>query len=234
MHDRTDVVYVYDGSFDGFLSCVFSYYYSSLRPVDIVSEENLEQTLYSAVTIETNSEQAQRVSAAIVEKLSIYCYDFLQYSMLTCLEQKEMKMLQYIVKGFKVGAKIHRMVSDEDVSALIKAHRHMEREKHMFTGLVRFYQAQDIYIASIKPKNQILPLISYHFTQRFAEQSFMIYDETHRQALLYSNGDSRIISVQDIELPPPCEEERNVQRLWKHFYDTIAIKERYNPKCRMN
>jgi hypothetical protein len=25
-----------------------------------------------------------------------------------------------------------------------------------------------------------------------------------------------------------------MQRLWKNFYDTIAIKERFNPKCRMN
>ncbi|MEG1895188.1 MAG: TIGR03915 family putative DNA repair protein [Oscillospiraceae bacterium] len=233
MYNRTDVVYIYDGSFDGFLCCVFNYYYSALNPVDIMSEADFEPTLYQAVTIETDSEQAKRVSEAIVQKLSLFCYEFLQYSMLTCLYKKEMYMLRYVIKGFKAGAKIHNMVSDEDVNVLTGADRHMRRESHMYLGLARFYQAQDVYVASIKPQNQILSLISAHFVQRFAKQSFMIYDETHGQALIYANGKEKIIYTQDIELPTPSENEQEAQRMWKLFYDTISIKERYNPLCRM-
>ena len=35
-------------------------------------------------------------------------------------------------------------------------------------------------------------------------------------------------------LPEMDDEELAMQKLWKLFYDTIAIKERYNPKCRMS
>ena len=34
-------------------------------------------------------------------------------------------------------------------------------------------------------------------------------------------------------MAPPDETEARYRLLWKRFYDTIAIKERYNPKCRM-
>lgn len=234
MHDRSDVVYVYDGSFDGFLTCVHSYYYSGMNPIDIISEDCPIQTLYPHLTITTDIEKARKVSNAIEQKLSIFCYDFLQESMLTSLEEKEMYMLRYLIKGFKIGVKINQLVADEDVNALVKANRHMEREKHLYLGIVRFYKAEDVYVASIKPKNQILPLIAYHFKERFANQSFMIYDETHGQALLYSTQKSGIIKAEGIALPPPCADEQDMQRLWKLFYDTIAIKERNNPKCRMN
>ena len=31
----------------------------------------------------------------------------------------------------------------------------------------------------------------------------------------------------------PGEEEALYRRLWRSFYDTISIEERYNPRCRM-
>ena len=34
-------------------------------------------------------------------------------------------------------------------------------------------------------------------------------------------------------MAPPDETKAAYRILWKRFYDTIAIKERYNPKCRM-
>ena len=145
-----------------------------------------------------------------------------------------MYMLRYIVKGFRKGPKIIDMLTDEDVSALAKAHRHLEREVHHFLGLVRFYKAGQVYVSRIEPKNQVLPLISWHFNNRFANQRFMIYDATHGQALIYSDKKHRIIQVDNIELPPLDDDEIRTQRMWKNFYDTIAIKERYNPRCRMN
>ena len=62
----------------------------------------------------------------------------------------------------------------------------------------------------------------------------MIYDAVHKQAVISINRNYHIVNVEDIQLPPVSEDEKQMQRLWKNFYDTIAIKERFNPKCRMN
>ena len=126
------------------------------------------------------------------------------------------------------------MVEDNDISWLLKAHNHLKREKHLYLGIVRFYKANDAYISVITPKNHILPLIGYHFTQRFSNQNFMIYDATNKEALLYYEKQTSIIKADNIILPEMDDEELAMQKLWKLFYDTIAIKERYNPKCRMS
>ncbi|MBR2028813.1 MAG: TIGR03915 family putative DNA repair protein [Oscillospiraceae bacterium] len=234
MRQRTDVIFVYDGTFDGFLCCVHEYYYSSFNPVEIVCEDDIETSFYQFVTIETDRYKADKVRKAIEEQISPYTVRFLQECMLCYGREKEYHMLQYVVKGFKKGAGIYQMVEDSDVDWLRKAHRHLKREKHLYLGITRFYKAEDAYIAVIKPKNRIVPLIAYHFSQRFAHQNFMIYDAANKQAFLYNQKQATVVRADNIELPPVEEDEKDMQKLWKLFYDTIAIKERYNPRCRMN
>lgn len=234
MSEKQYVVYIYDGSFEGFLCCVYNFYYNRLKPAKIVSHRNFTPTFYENYMVETDYEQAYKVRFAIEEKLGYRNLEFISECLLTCLEDREMYMLAFIAKGFKAGAGIYDMMSDDDVRTLRKAHRHLEREVERYLGLVRFYRAGEIYASKIEPQNQILPLITWHFTSRFANQRFIIYDATNRQALIYSDRIYRIIHVEDIELPPMDRDERRTRQLWKRFYDTVAIKERYNPRCRMN
>lgn len=234
MPENQKVIYIYDGSFEGFLCCVYNFYYNRLKPVNIVSQAKFTPSFYENLMIETDYEQAYRVRFAIEEQIGRQNLEYLNDCFLTCLEDKEMRMLAFVVKGFKVGQGIRNMLSDSDVSALFKAHRHLQREVQHFMGLVRFYKAGDVYVSKIAPKNKVLPLIAWHFTGRFANQRFMIYDETNKQALIHTGKNYKIIYVDDIQLPPISDDEKQMERLWKNFYDTIAIKERYNPKCRMN
>ena len=234
MYKRTDVVFVYDGTFEGFLCCVYEYYYSYFNPVEIVTEEDIQPGFYQFVTIQTDKVKATKVYDAICEKISKYTIRFLQECMLCYGKEKEYYMLWYVINGFKTGNGIYDRIELECVNWLRKANRHLKREKHLFLGITRFYKANDVYIAVINPKNKILPIVAYHFTQRFAQDDFMIYDKTNKMALLYNHKKAMIISADDVQLPHLDEEERNVQKLWKLFYDTIAIDERYNPRCRMN
>lgn len=234
LNHAQQVIYVYDGSFEGFLCCVYNYYYNRLKPVAIMSQDNFTPSFYDNLMVDTDFEQAYRVRFAIEEKMGYRNLEFLTECFFTCLEEKEMYMLRYVVKGFKTGAGIIDMLTDSDVSTLFKAHRHLSRESHSYLGLVRFYRARDVYVAKIEPKNQVLPLIAWHFTNRFGNQPFMIYDATNRQALISAGRNYRIIQVENIEMPQMDANEERTQKLWKKFYDTIAIKERYNPKCRMN
>lgn len=234
LNHAQQVIYVYDGSFEGFLCCVYNYYYNRLKPVAIMSQDNFTPSFYDNLMVDTDFEQAYRVRFAIEEKMGYRNLEFLTECFFTCLKEKEMYMLRYVVKGFKTGPKIIDALTDSDVSALFKAHRHLSRESHRYLGLVRFYRAGDVYVAKIEPENQVLPLIAWHFNNRFADQSFMIYDATNQQALISAGKNYRIIQVENIEMPQMDANEERTQKLWKSFYDTIAIKERYNPKCRMN
>ena len=234
LNRNQQVVYVYDGTFEGFLCCVYNYYYNRLKPVCIVAYKDFTPSFYDSFIVETDYEQAYKVRYAIEEKISTRALKFLTECMLTSLDEKEMYMLRFVVKGLKKGDSIINDLADSDVNILFKAHRHLERESHHFLGWVRFYKAGDVYVSKIRPKNYVLSLITWHFTTRFRNQPFMIYDETHHQALFSANGKHTIMEVDNIQMPELDENERLMQALWKNFYDTIAIKERYNPKCRMN
>ncbi len=89
-------------------------------------------------------------------------------------------------------------------------------------------------MSEIEPKNYVLPLLASHFCDRYREECFLIYDKTHRMALVYQPYRFEILPIEDLQLPSPNETEQSFRRLWKLFYDTIEIEGRHNPKCRMS
>ena len=97
------VCYVYDGSFEGFLCCVYNFYYNRLKPADIVPMNEYEPSFYQTVEIETDFEQAYKVKFAIEEQMGYENLNFLRECLLSCRKNKEMHMLNYAVKGFSVS-----------------------------------------------------------------------------------------------------------------------------------
>ena len=88
-------------------------------------------------------------------------------------------------------------------------------------------------VGEIAPKNRVLPLLRPHFCARYPEESFVLYDRTHREALFYRPRRWAIVPLEAFRAAAPGREERDFRRLWRRFYDTIAIEGRENPRCRM-
>ena len=61
----------------------------------------------------------------------------------------------------------------------------------------------------------------------------MIFDKTNKAALVCQNGKAEILRIDNVTFPEISENEAQYQALWKEFYNTIAIKGRENPRCRM-
>ena len=136
--------------------------------------------------------------------------------------------------GYRLGRKIFDCLTDDTVDALTKAVRNLQREAHLLMGFSRFSVYGGVMVACISPKNKVLPLLSDHFTNRYPDETFMIYDRTHRMAVVHKPEGTLLTSMNDLTLPPIDTAEKAYQTLWKCFQRTIAIEERYNPKCQMN
>lgn len=124
------------------------------------------------------------------------------------------------------------MLTDDTVCSLQKAVRHLTSESQKFKGFVRFSVYGEVLVAVIEPKNFVLPLLSPHFCDRFRSETFMIYDKTHSMALIYRPQKAELIFVDELTLPEVDGTEVEYRRLWKQFYNTIAIEGRTNPRCR--
>lgn len=227
-----EMVYYYDGSFEGFLCCIFESYANKEVLTAIYRDEDFFPTLFASRTIQTNQDHANRVYRKIV-KCSPYTADLLHKGFLTCLPEKELYMYRLVVKLLREGPGFLRNFSDETLHPVAKAVQHLLGEAHLLKGFIRFSELGGVLGSEIEPKNRVLPVLRSHFCARYQNEKFFIYDRTHKEALFYAAGKAVIRPLEDFQMAPPDATEASYRVLWKRFYDTIAIKERYNPKCQM-
>ena len=228
-----DVIYIYDGSFDGFLCCVFESVYASELPVDIMCEEDAPPTLYDVRTIVTDPIKAERVCTSIPLKISDRAMELVMTVFCSCLEKKELRILEFLLQGYREGRKLCYKLGDAVVTPLLDAEKHLLREAHLLKGFVRFADVGGGLVAAITRKNYVLPFIARHFVLRYHDEQFMIFAKAHTAALVYQNGRPEILQVDHVTFPEITESEAHYQALWKQFYNTIAIEGRENPRCRM-
>lgn len=241
MPERTDmrgpahVVYRYDGSYQGFLCCVAQCCNEKRLPQGIQRLDEPQGTLFSIRAIDTRPELARQVEQSIGRGISAQVLDRVRQGFLTCMEEKEMRLIRFILQGYRYGARVTEMSLDEDVHALDKALLYLKNEAHYHVEFIRFADCGEFLASMITPNNVVLPLIVGHFTQRMNRENLLIYDKNHGMGFLYRGGQGakgEFFYADALELPQPDEEEEKYQRLWKLFYKTIAVEGRINPKLR--
>lgn len=228
----TQVCCQYDGSFSGFLSCVFDCYVNHEEPVEFRTPEDSCCSLYPLRTVQTLEEHARRVYRSLAVKFGREGQQLVTRGFLTCLPDRELWLWRFIRQGYKMGPAVVRNLTDPTVDRVRKAVQHLEQETHLFTGFVRFSELEGVLVGEIEPKNRVLPLLRPHFCSRFPQEQFVLYDRTHKEALLHRPGQWVILPADNFQMEPAGERELAYRRMWRSFYDTIAIEGRYNPKCR--
>ena len=142
-------------------------------------------------------------------------------------------MLRFLLRAYREGGGLLRRLGDADVAPLLAARRHLLGEAHLLKGFVRFSDYGGVLAGTITPKNFVLPFLAGHFTARYDNEDFLLFDKTHRAALVYQDRKRSIIALDSIAFPAVPPEEEKYRALWKRFYNTIAIEARENPRCRM-
>ena len=226
----TEMIYEYDGSFEGLLTCVFESYAQKEVLTAITCGEDIQSTLFPVRTVLTDRDHAARVYRKVV-KLSPEAADLLRRGFLTCLPEREIHLYRLVVKLLEEGPRFLRDLSDETLYPVLRAVRHLNGEVHQYKGFVRFSDLGGVLGGEIEPKNRVLPLLRQHFCARYRNERFFLYDRTHRELLLYTKGQRRIVPVESLTLELPGSEELQYRALWQEFFRTVSIRERTNPRC---
>lgn len=204
--NRAPVCYEYDGTFSGFLTCVFESYAYREEPVCFLSPGDGRTTLWDTRRLASRA-------------------------FLTCLEEREIHIWRFLEYGFRRGSSVTADLGDDRVDVLRRAVQHLEEEAHKYTGFVRFSDQGGVLVSEIQPKNRVLPLLRVHFTQRLNTEAFVIFDRTHREGLVHQGGRWAILPMEDFDSGPAEDRELYYRRLWRRFFQTIGIEERTNPRC---
>lgn len=231
---------IYDGSFDGFLTAVFDVYEYKFDDVDIQNKFNMQDSLFAeTVHVETDIAKAERVWSGIKSRSSKNGVYQIYYAFLSEVEGVENTLLDYIRYLFNSNQPIDKDYTHSSVLKISKLAKSVGREKHRMEAFVRFRLTKDnIYFASIEPDFNVLPLISKHFTRRYADQKWIIYDLKRQYGLHYDlmktefitldfSNDFKILST-DKTIFSPTEIE--FQNLWKNYFKSTNIESRKNMK----
>jgi probable DNA metabolism protein len=147
--------YLYDGSFEGFLTCVYAHYYrkrangifakapSEARAFGAPDEARTTAAyqldlLIDAQTVRTDEEEARKVAGAIERRISRYDLPRVYRVFRSSTERKEMLLLNYIRLGFKMGAGVALLHTHPAVLPVLRAEKRICDEAHRLCGLVRF------------------------------------------------------------------------------------------------
>lgn len=228
-----NVIYLYDGSFEGMLCCVYESVYCREVPLNILPRDEAAITLFEQRYVATDEEKAARVYASIPRRIGSAAAELVRDVFLSCAQEKEMMILLFLLMGYQTGPRLMRMHGNPALKPLESAQIALKNEVHLLLGFVRFSDYNGTLVAAISPKNYVLPYLQPHFCGRLGREDFLIYDRVHKAALLNDKDGARIVTLEKLETPPASPEEEAYRALWKRFYDTIAIAARANPKCRM-
>jgi len=224
--------YIYDGTFEGLLTCIHHHYYTEKASGIFVKEEYQPSFLTDSMEISTDENKAAVVYEAIQKKISSYDLRRIYKAFLSSDPEKEMKVLRYVVKGFKVGASISMLHGDPAVFDVQVLEKRINNEKERMLQFVRFSVLKnDILYAKIEPDHDVLELIAYHFCDRYKNDPFIIHDVKRGKALVAFRGEWYTMPFEEADTPELSVDEKEYRKLWKNYFDNIAIKERINPTC---
>ena len=228
------VAYTYDGTFDGFLTCVYESYVHHERAAAFSAPGQAQLSLYPERPVDTHPDHAKRVRQSLPRRLSPQGARLVVYGFLTALPDREQSLYDFLALGFERGPSVLHDLTDQRVFTLDRAVRYLTGEAHLLKGFIRFSDRDGVLTAEIEPRNRVLPLLRPHFCARYPSEAFVIYDRTHREALFYRPGQWAIVPLDDFRVAGPDKDERDWRALWRQFYRTVSIEGRYNPRCRMS
>jgi probable DNA metabolism protein len=226
------LILTYDGSFDGLLTVIYECYYQKLKPYDVQVEGEKEKDFLSQyLFIETENNKADKVYRSIEEKISSTALKNCYYAFLSDEDTKNMAIYRYIRLGFKQGKDVDSLLTTKTVADLHDLARKVTRERHRMLGLTRFSElVGGILYGKIQPKYNIISLIAPHFAKRLGAEKWMIHDAGRNLLVVGNQGKWLMREYKMEEEIMLHEREEFFRTLWKEFHQSIAIKDRKNPK----
>ena len=227
-----DVSYCYDGSFQGFLCCVFESFSQKEIPAAVLPPAEGQTSLFPQRDIPTRPDLARRVAAGL-ERLGPSVRERVTTGFLADEPGKELTLLRCARLCFERGPSAARMLGDADVAAAFALERAVNNEGCKYIEFLRFEQRGTMLGTIIHPRHNVLPLLRGHFCSRLPDEDFMIFDATHGVALLRRSGKVCYMQMKQYT-PAPDPAEEDWQALWKRFFHALTIEERRNPACQQN
>lgn len=234
------MVYLYNGSFISLLTVINYLLKNNITPYLIKEQDNYEENLLDKTFyMNANDELANELVGKIIKCMPYTSLHHIYYSYLSGEDNKELAIYYYIKNGFKYSYHINELRNLKCVNKVLSMSKYVGSEAHKLKGFVRFREIDKGFLyAEVAPNNNCISILANHFVSRLKCENFVIKDVNRNIICVHENNsdsyklyDGREYKITNLMI---SVQENMYQELWKHFFKTIAIKERENKKCQMN
>lgn len=240
-------VYLCEDSIEGIFSAIYlawsernGHQNNYIKTKKKEAEYNLE-LFTEYVEVENSEEYTEKVVLSIQKKISMEAYEWVCRCVCSEKEEKGDCIYRFLILGFEYGGTVVKYVHHPYVMPIFQMNREIGREIEHYYGFLRFTQIEnDILLAKMAPKNNILILLAPHFADRLLNENWIIYDEKRKKAVFHEKqkGFFVVEETEDIfeqlEHSVKSSREEEVEELWKQFVSAISIKERQNVKLQQS
>ena len=237
------IIYSFDGTMDGLLTAVFEAFSLHEEPEQLLKEgDALPLFCDYNYQVTTDEEKARRVWTGLEKRLSREAMKLISVSWLSELQELNTPLFLYICKVFRQGD-ISRNFADPDVLTVTNIARRVLHEQLRMKQFISFQKAKDgTYLAVVAPDHNVLPLITEHFSDRFNDQPWLIYDARRHYGFHYDGQQVIRITFEDegavpfdltngkLQTDVLSSDDQLLQDLWRTYFKAICIKERMNPR----
>lgn len=223
------------------LTCIYIAWTSKKGHANVRLElENASQmNLFDEyISVSYDPALAEKVMDAVNQKISVFFYNQLAYSSMSCAPDIADNIYRVMILGFKYGDSCLDMLHIPEIQRHRDIVKAVGSEACHFKEFMRFHQMGNTYIAHVEPRSRILPALGRDFMDRMPSEDWIIVDDTHLEAVIHPKDEMfyvRSLTGNELAKLIKTEEENDEYTdLWKAFFNSIAIKERTNKACQLN
>lgn len=224
------MTFIYNGTFDGFLSLVHEVYYKKLYPHAILRhmpKTLLLDEIHLCVYDEAN---CAKVLEALQKNFTKENFQTLLNIFMCDTVAFEMELLEFVVLGFKEQRNLQN-INNPAIFKILNIQKEFFRNVHKMSGFLRFEELEDgTLYAKVESKYNLVYSLGHHFSKRFNNQNYIIHDVQRELVFLHSQEFVGIREVHAFHMPTLSQDEQKFKKLWRSFFESVAIQSRKNTK----
>ena len=198
----------------------------------------IQQRLFCEYREVAESERKSAVLQRMIKRnLGYNTYWDIYHAILSDDDEKAEVVFRMMQEARKIedSTRIMEHLGNPDVARVFELSRRVSNEAHAYKEFIGFRELENrVLFSEISPKSQVLTCIAGHFADRFPLENWMIYDKTHETFLIHvERRPWKLVRGETLNMDAASrvtEEQRKYEELWRGFFNSIAIKERENPR----
>lgn len=195
------------------------------------------------ITVIPDTVKSQKVARTLMERFGSKVYEDICHAILSNElttrkhgPDKADCIYRTILLGFsmKDGSRVMTALGEPYVHRVFELSRATYAESHHLLGFLRFSELENgVLFSTIHPRNNVLPVLGEHFTDRLPQENFIIYDENRQLCVIHrASKNFLIVDASNLDqniIKRYSEKELEYRKLWCGFFESIAIEARKNP-----